>query len=124
MIKERSTFINSLPVDLSDLGAISTHSYMQVAAISLLYYDHILTLPAEVSHIWSQAISPNTFLFLLNRYTAFLGNIAVSVIFFSNLTNSVESCSAVAYARQALLVLSQVIVSGVFSHHLWAVSGP
>lgn len=45
--------------------------------VALLYYDYILTFPAEVSHMWSQPISANALLFLLNRYVALLGNIVV-----------------------------------------------
>ncbi|KAI9459158.1 hypothetical protein BJY52DRAFT_384140 [Lactarius psammicola] len=98
-------------MSLNDFGATFTHSYAQVFALSLLYYDHVLTFPAEVSHIWSQPISPNTLLFLLNRYVAFLGNIVVPVVGFSGLISLKPSCTSATYVRQSLLVLSQVLVS-------------
>ncbi len=130
------------------------------AAIALLYYDHILTFPAEVSHVWSQPISPNTLLFLLNRYVALLGNIVVPLTGFSGVFSSTVrrqsahelpshshlilspplyrgvsspecrhqrelrtnvtdvSCTTPTYVRQALLVLSQVLVSSAFSNQL------
>lgn len=97
-------------MSLSDFGAFFTHSYAQVFAISLLYYDHILTFPAEVSHVWSQRISAITVLFLLNRYVAFFGNMVVPMITFSGLISS-TSCTSATYVRQGLLVLSQILVS-------------
>ncbi|KAH9063244.1 hypothetical protein EDB87DRAFT_1708483 [Lactarius vividus] len=107
-----------LSMSLNDFSATFTHSYAQVFAISVLYYDHILTFPAEVSHIWSQPISLNTLLFLLNRYVAFLGNITVPLVGFSGLISSTwivnladPSCAPATYVRQGLLVLSQVLVS-------------
>ncbi|KAH9171084.1 hypothetical protein EDB89DRAFT_1974095 [Lactarius sanguifluus] len=99
------------------------------ATIAVLYYDHVLTFPAEVSHVWSQPISVNMLLFLLNRYVAFLGNVAVPLIGFSGLISLtvrrqsthelhsrlilslLQSCTSATYVRQGLLVLSQVLVS-------------
>ncbi|KAH8998017.1 hypothetical protein EDB92DRAFT_1317246 [Lactarius akahatsu] len=87
-------------MSLNNFSGTFTHSCAQVFAISVLYYDHVLTFPAEVSHVWSQPISVNTLLFLLNRYVAFLGNVAVPLIGFSGLIS-----------LTGLLVLSQVLVS-------------
>lgn len=97
-------------MSLNNFSGAFTHSCAQVFAISVLYYDHVLTFPAEVSHVWSQPISVNTLLFLLNRYVAFLGNVAVPLIGFSGLI-SLTSCTSATYVRQGLLVLSQVLVS-------------
>ncbi len=54
----------------------------------MLYYDYLLTLTAEVSHIWPQPISLNIFLFFLNRYLAVFGNIVVTVILFTDIGHS------------------------------------
>lgn len=58
----------------------------QLAAI--LYYDYMLTFPAEVSHIWPQPISWNTFLFYSNRYIAFAAKIISSILIFSDIGHS------------------------------------
>src|ERR1700730_15316838 len=58
----------------------------QLAAI--LYYDYILTFSAEVSHIWPQPISWNTFLFYSNRYIAFATKIISATLIFSNIGHS------------------------------------
>ena len=59
---------------------------LNVVAV-LFYYDYLLTFAAEVSHIWPQPISVNTFLFFLNRYFSFLGNIAASLLLYAKLGN-------------------------------------
>lgn len=59
---------------------------LNVAAV-LFYYDYLLTFAAEVSHIWPQPISVNTFLFFLNRYFSFLGNVAASLLLYAKLGN-------------------------------------
>ncbi|KAL5498765.1 hypothetical protein ACEPAH_2120 [Sanghuangporus vaninii] len=51
--------------------------YYVLASITLLYFDHIITLPLEVRRIWCARFTGATFLFLLNRYIPFLGYIPV-----------------------------------------------
>ncbi|KAA1473126.1 hypothetical protein DENSPDRAFT_779191 [Dentipellis sp. KUC8613] len=61
-------------------------TYFPLAA--LLYYDYFLTLPAEVSRIWSRPTSRAALWFFINRYIPFFGDIAVSVFSFTNLASS------------------------------------
>ncbi|KAI0042599.1 hypothetical protein FA95DRAFT_1499876, partial [Auriscalpium vulgare] len=61
------------------------HNYLELAAITLLYYDYFLTLPQEVACIWPRPLARPSILFFLNRYVAFIGNIIVSVFSFTNL---------------------------------------
>lgn len=56
----------------------------------LFYYDYLLTFAAEVTHVWPQPISVNTFLFFLNRYFSVSGNIVASVLIFTHLGDSAE----------------------------------
>ena len=63
---------------------------MSYATIALFYYDYLLTFTAEVSHIWPQPLSVNTFLFFSNRYLSFFGNIAGYLLLFSKLGNPEE----------------------------------
>jgi hypothetical protein len=101
-------------MNVNDIGAVFTHTCAQAFALTLLYYDHILTFPAEVSHMWSQPISANTLLFLSNRYVALFGNTIVPITNFSGLIDS-TSCTSATHVRQALMVLSQVLVSMTLS---------
>ena len=58
----------------------------------VLYYDHLITLTTEVSKIWPRARSRPAFLFFLNRYVPFIGNIIVSVYSFTNLADTDKVC--------------------------------
>ncbi|KAI0310715.1 hypothetical protein OF83DRAFT_1178264 [Amylostereum chailletii] len=98
-------------------------------ALVVLYYDHIITLPNEISRIWPRfgSRSRPAFLFFLNRYVPFFGYIAVSAFSFTNLasseqrqaafsngnpcSNPVDSCMDYGLARQLLLLCNQVVVS-------------
>jgi len=42
--------------------------YFQIAAFTMLIYDHILTFSDEVERIWTRKITGATILFFLNRY--------------------------------------------------------
>ncbi|KAI0249759.1 hypothetical protein BJV78DRAFT_639765 [Lactifluus subvellereus] len=77
-------------MNLGHLRDLSVHSYLQVAGISFLYYDHILTFPAEVSHVWPQPFSANKLLFFVNRYVGFFGNITATMLVSGDLAGSRE----------------------------------
>ncbi|KAI0064854.1 hypothetical protein BV25DRAFT_1914014 [Artomyces pyxidatus] len=67
---------------------VRVHNCFELAALALLYYDHVITFPDEVARIWSRPFSRPSFLFYLNRYIPFFGNIAVSLFTFSNLAST------------------------------------
>lgn len=48
----------------------------------ILYYDHLLTFPAEVQRIWTRRLTLSSILFLVNRYVVFGGYIFVLYIEF------------------------------------------
>ncbi|KDQ60383.1 hypothetical protein JAAARDRAFT_32780 [Jaapia argillacea MUCL 33604] len=91
----------------SDATNVFIHNYLSFVAISILYYDHLLTFGQEVNQIWREKTS-RSFWFFLNRYLAFFGNIVVSTV--GNQDLSDERCKQYALFRQFLLVANQVIV--------------
>ncbi|KAH9974119.1 hypothetical protein BGW80DRAFT_1445111 [Lactifluus volemus] len=106
-------------MSLDHLNDISTQNYVSFASISILIYDHILTFPAEVSHIWPQPLSSHTVLFFLNRYVGLVSNTGASaLIFFSTATT--ESCKSVSRVHEILVVLSQFIISGILLSRIFA----
>ncbi|KAJ7870522.1 hypothetical protein B0H13DRAFT_2350358 [Mycena leptocephala] len=59
---------NELQSIITALQNLATTRYVSAAGLVLLLYDHLLTLPDEVEHVWS---APNTLgkvLFLILRY--------------------------------------------------------
>jgi hypothetical protein len=108
--------------------ASSVHNYLHITSITLLFYDHILTLPAEIDHIWKRLRAPGSWWFLINRYFAFFGTILVrnnllallascslstrrQITFFNFEDLSPEGCVRYSAARQALIVITAFIVS-------------
>ncbi|KAI0310716.1 hypothetical protein OF83DRAFT_1178265 [Amylostereum chailletii] len=106
---------------VADSRATLIHGYLEVAALTFLYHDHLITFSVEASRLWPRAVSRPSFLFFLNRYVPFFGNILVSVFSFTNLADGEKltssfistafSCRRYGFARQILLLFNQVIVS-------------
>lgn len=57
----------------------------------ILGYDHILTLPREVTAIWRRPITLNTALYLANRYLATIGSAVFLGVGFLTLSDKVCS---------------------------------
>ncbi|KAF9041519.1 hypothetical protein BJ165DRAFT_290706 [Panaeolus papilionaceus] len=70
---------------------IMIHNYLHMFAISCLYYDHLLTSGREVEFLWKKTKNRSAYWFFLNRYIAFFGNIAVSVLGWIDLSPDVFS---------------------------------
>ncbi|KAF8996251.1 hypothetical protein BDQ17DRAFT_1364662 [Cyathus striatus] len=49
-------------------------NYLHILAISMLYYDHLVTTGDEINYLWRRPKGASTFWFFLNRYFAFCGN--------------------------------------------------
>jgi len=97
-----------------DFIGILMHSRIQAAALTFFYYDYLLTLGAEVSHVWPQPITWHGSLFYLNRYLGISSNLAAAFIYFT-VRPSQESCSnpTVGLVREALVFLNQVVVAAI-----------
>ncbi|KAF7345330.1 hypothetical protein MSAN_01909900 [Mycena sanguinolenta] len=82
--------------DPTDLGSNNTLTYDSriircffLAALSILIYDHLLTLGAEVKYIWSSKLRPGTCWFLAVRYLGLCASIAVCPYYFVDLDDEV-----------------------------------
>ncbi|KAJ3813463.1 hypothetical protein F5876DRAFT_63123 [Lentinula aff. lateritia] len=74
---------------VSGLEYIQFGDILFSSALALLYYDHLLTLDAEIRLIWKRSRNSSRYLFLFNRYLAFFGNIAAAYpVYSSSLTLS------------------------------------
>ncbi|KZT20953.1 hypothetical protein NEOLEDRAFT_1019646, partial [Neolentinus lepideus HHB14362 ss-1] len=99
-------------------------NYLHLMSITILYYDHLITLGSEARHIWTHAPTFGSITFLLNRYVAFGGNVAVTVYSFKTLAGKVRhvSCKHESLFRQILLIVN-VVLSGVIltgrTYALW-----
>ncbi|KAJ7779326.1 hypothetical protein DFH07DRAFT_1030080 [Mycena maculata] len=108
-------------------------------------YDHVLTLPSEVSYIWAPRLKRSAAWFLLVRYLAFLGNLALSPYFLADLspesyllviqetfvevTLAVRVCAMYGFNKRvfaSLAVAAVITISlGAINHTVkWAIVGP
>ncbi|KAF8957384.1 hypothetical protein BDZ97DRAFT_108688 [Flammula alnicola] len=110
-----------------DYGSPSTardiriHDYLYVFAISLLYYDHAITSNQEIEYLWRRPKNRSSYWFFVNRYLAFFGNIAVSILGFTTLSSQV--CKRYSMFRQALLFANQVVVCILLTWRIYALYG-
>jgi len=58
------------------LTNIELVTYIDVASLMLLVYDHALTLSREVDLVWKKSLTPITLVFTLNRYLPYIDNAA------------------------------------------------
>ncbi|KAJ6597461.1 hypothetical protein DFH09DRAFT_1131900 [Mycena vulgaris] len=95
--------------------------YFFFPAIVILYYDHLLTLPAEVAYIWRRPKARSTYWFFLNRYLNFFATLPITVFNFVQFDHAV--CSKYALFRQILLVVQVVVVDVILSLRVYAMYG-
>ncbi|KAJ3763348.1 hypothetical protein EV360DRAFT_66337 [Lentinula raphanica] len=105
------------------------HSHLS-SRPAFLYYDHLLTLDEEIKFIWSRPYHSSSWLFFLNRYFSFVGNIVIflSMFFapsgpslsFLGTISTILSCSA--YNEGVCTVWMQQACSccSVWDNCLWS----
>ncbi|KAJ3983793.1 hypothetical protein F5890DRAFT_1520963 [Lentinula detonsa] len=111
--------------DLDDPRAIASqlllHTYLHMLGISILYWDHALTLKYEVHHLWKGPKTWSSHWFFLNRYFAFFANFTVTIFEFFNLPPL--SCKRYGVYRQLVLFIQQVIVCVLLTMRIYALYG-
>ncbi|KAJ7698014.1 hypothetical protein B0H17DRAFT_1050994 [Mycena rosella] len=95
--------------------------YCYFCAIVILYYDHLVTLPAEVAYIWRRAKTRSAYWFFLNRYLSFFCTLPITVLDFVQFDHF--SCTKYALFRQVLLVVQVVVVDLILSLRVYAMYG-
>jgi hypothetical protein len=105
-----------MSTDLDILGTqLQNNIYLHLIAITILYYDHFITLEAEISLLWKRPNTLSSYLFFLNRYFSFFGNICVLVSIFVS-----TSCGAWHIYQELFHALAQVIVAVLLSLRIYA----
>ncbi|KAJ7583776.1 hypothetical protein C8J56DRAFT_951775 [Mycena floridula] len=89
-----------------------------ICAATVLYFDHILTLPSEIALVWPRATSKSSGLFFMNRYVSFFGNMVVVGLSFARL--STEGCKRSLMFHQILLLVTQLIVCWILTLRVYA----
>ncbi|KAJ7053659.1 hypothetical protein C8F01DRAFT_1165782 [Mycena amicta] len=97
------------------------HDYLALPGLTLLFWDHILTFGDEVRFLWRRQRTLSTYCFLLNRYTALFGDIAI--LYFTFYSIPAEACKSVNLFRQLLLILNQTLICFLLTVRIYALYG-
>ncbi|KAF8518315.1 hypothetical protein JB92DRAFT_2903184, partial [Gautieria morchelliformis] len=106
--------------EIQALSDVFAFNFTIVAALALLIYDTLLTLPSEIKYIWCKTVKIGTILYLFARYL--LMALFVLAIYGSLSNLSVEKCITIARLLHALQVLSVVGVQGLLLARTYAIS--
>ncbi|KAF9066765.1 hypothetical protein BDP27DRAFT_1365403 [Rhodocollybia butyracea] len=90
---------------------IFIHQCLQIFGFSFLFWDHIISLEAEVRHIWARPKGRSAYIFFIHRYSALLGNISVIIITLLT-TVRPQKCAneSLLIYRQVLLFFTQAVI--------------
>lgn len=105
--------------DASTSYQIDLHNYLHLVGISIFYYDYVLTFSTEYIRVWRGPKPTGSWLFYVNRYLTFFGDIAVNVGNFYNFKTA-KSCDDYALYRQILLIGAQVVVCIILCLRIYA----
>ncbi|CAL1698756.1 unnamed protein product [Somion occarium] len=110
-------------IDAVGAEASTIYLYCMLASAVLFFYDNLITLDGEVSHIWKRRFTVATLLFLLNRYLYVALSVVDLLKFFPPVQTSVEYCKSITIISGVLLVafdLNSVVFS---AFRIWAIWG-
>ncbi|KZP23938.1 hypothetical protein FIBSPDRAFT_951535 [Athelia psychrophila] len=95
---------------------VRLHTYVQLVSVMVLWYDHIITMPAEISGIWSRKKTLISWLYLMNRYLATFGNAAFFAVVFKTLSPGVAYSSIPPPTEFVLLLHGNTLKSRLPNH--------
>ncbi|KAJ7049565.1 hypothetical protein C8F01DRAFT_754157 [Mycena amicta] len=96
-----------------------TSNYFHFISLTILYYDHLLTFPAEVQYFWKQRKGSSFFVFVGLRYFSLLANIAVILLNLGGVPY--EVCDLWNNASAVFLLVQCIAVAGVFGLRVCAI---
>lgn len=113
-------------------GGRFANQCLALVGIALLYYDHLLTLPAERARYWTRPLTWPAAFFFANRYLAAGGQVPIAVQLFwhgplavrapltlpQGVLGSTEwprqACRVLGLFHQFFAVVSQILVGGAY----------
>jgi len=98
---------------------VRLHIYIQVVSVVVLWYDHIMMLPQEISGIWLRKKTLISWLYLINRYLATFGNAIFFVFVFRTLSSG--GCELVGLLGQLLLFANQLLICVILLIRVYAI---
>ncbi|TFK35424.1 hypothetical protein BDQ12DRAFT_688119 [Crucibulum laeve] len=90
------------------------------AAATLIVFEFLLTLPAEVRQMWRQKKTLVFALFTTLRYATILYQVTFSMFFFLPI-HSKRRCASLIYVEQVFFIFSSASLSGIFALRTFAI---
>lgn len=109
-------------MDTTEKQQLLFHLHIVLVANSILIYDHMVTLPEEITFIWCHPKMLSAIFFFVNRYVALVGNIFGLFIDFLPAV-SYERCSRYMLIRELFFFLQQIIVCLTLTLRIYALYG-
>ncbi|KAJ7021978.1 hypothetical protein C8F04DRAFT_1273094 [Mycena alexandri] len=113
-------------MDDDDSYSVAIACYWHIVGVSFLYYDHFITLDAEINYIWKRR-TLSAYFFFVNRYLGFFSNIPVGLLPFITVSTRVSVpdsvCMRATLVRQILLCATQVVVAAIMIFRMYALYG-
>ncbi|KAF5381416.1 hypothetical protein D9757_009081 [Collybiopsis confluens] len=105
-----------------EFESVQLADMMFSSALGFLYYDHLLTLDAEIRLIWTRPKNTSRYLFFFNRYFAFVGNILAAISLYST-PFSMSVCRTFELCHSIFLTLTQGLVTSLLALRVYALYG-
>ncbi|CAA7269882.1 unnamed protein product [Cyclocybe aegerita] len=109
------------PADVvKSVTQIRIHHYLYVVAFACLFYDHVITLDAEIKYVWRRNKNANAYLFFVNRYFAFVANIIVFIPRLGEDVGIEALYTGFTVVRELLLIFSGVFICVLLTLRIYA----
>ncbi|KAH9928744.1 uncharacterized protein B0H18DRAFT_1000427 [Fomitopsis serialis] len=114
--------------DITALKLTFTNTCCQLAAATMIFHEHMITITQEVRYVWGQRLTGATLIFLLNRYVVLiLGSTIVlqTVAWDTPLApaNASGSCEATIVLYDVVSILLYIIVAIFSALRAYAICG-
>ncbi|PFH47032.1 hypothetical protein AMATHDRAFT_43207 [Amanita thiersii Skay4041] len=96
-------------------------SYIQVASMTLLLYDHLLTMDLEIDYVWALRLSPVSILYYIARLLAYLEFTLGTLVLFMPAKGIYNHCHLVLSFDLYLFVIGTAFGEAILGLRVWAV---
>ncbi|KZV70144.1 hypothetical protein PENSPDRAFT_456114 [Peniophora sp. CONT] len=98
-------------MDVGSFRLVEFSSRLEIAAFAFLLYDYLLTLPAEVTHLWHRPLSRASLLYFSIRYVPTLASLVLIIL--GHVPGSALSCDTYEWCVKVKILATQIYVCAI-----------
>ncbi|PFH45687.1 hypothetical protein AMATHDRAFT_71220 [Amanita thiersii Skay4041] len=98
-------------------------SYVEAASVTLVVYDYLITLDAEIKYVWGSRWSLITLLYYLTKYLLFVDGLGIVFQTFVSSSIVFGHCRAITFVGGAIFVTGTCTAETILAMKAWAVWG-